>query len=204
MNIDMKTLSPSEVYFSIIQTLVPRPIAWVLSENANGRYNLAPFSYFTAVSSNPPLLLISVGKKPDGSDKDTHVNIRDRQHFVIHIPSGDQLEAMNLSSATLPAEQSEVDDLNLDTVSFEGFTLPRLKASKIAFGCECYEIHTIGDTPQAMILGRVTQIYINDEILAFDSKNRYKVDTGKLNPVARLGANEYLLGGEVISLKRPS
>jgi flavin reductase (DIM6/NTAB) family NADH-FMN oxidoreductase RutF len=204
MNIDLATLSAGEVYFSIIQTLVPRPIAWVLSENANGRYNLAPFSYFTAVSSNPPLLLISVGKKPDGSDKDTHVNIRQRSHYVIHIPSGDQLEAMNLSSATLPAEHSEVDDLNLATVDFEGFTLPRLQGSRIAFGCECYEIQAIGDTPQAMILGRVTQLYIDDEVIEIDAKNRYHVDTGKLDPVARLGANEYLLGGEVIRLKRPS
>jgi flavin reductase (DIM6/NTAB) family NADH-FMN oxidoreductase RutF len=203
VDIDLNTLSPTDVYFSMIQTLVPRPIAWVLSENADGRFNLAPFSYFTAVSSNPPLVMISVGKKPDGSDKDTHVNIKTRQHFVIHIPSREQLEVMNQSSATLPAEQSEVDELHLETVSFAGFSLPRLKDAKIAFGCECYEIHNIGNTPQAMILGRVDKIYIDDEVLVFDAKNRYKVDTNKLDPVARLGASEYLLGGEVTKLDRP-
>ncbi len=204
MDIDLKTLSPTDVYFSMIQTLVPRPIAWVLSENANGRYNLAPFSYFTAVSSSPPLVMISVGKKPDGSDKDTHINIKTRQHFVIHIPCRNQLEAMNQSSVTLPAEQSEVDRLHLETVNFSGSPLPRLKDAKIALGCECYEIHEIGDTPQAMILGRVNQIYIDDEVLTFDAKNRYHVDTQKLDPVARLGASEYLLGGEVIKLRRPA
>ncbi|MEH6823667.1 MAG: flavin reductase family protein [Motiliproteus sp.] len=203
MNIDLNTLTPGEVYFSMIQTLVPRPIAWVLSENANGRYNLAPFSYFTAVSSNPPLVMISVGKKPDGTDKDTHVNIEARRHFVIHIPSREQLEAMNQSSATLPAEISEVDELNLQTINFEGCTLPRLKDAKIAFGCECYEIHDIGNTPQAMILGRVNQIYIDDSVIKLDAKGRYKVDTLKLDPVARLGASEYLLGGDTVKLGRP-
>ncbi|MEH6473208.1 MAG: flavin reductase family protein [Halopseudomonas sp.] len=203
MNIDLKTLSASEVYFSMIQTLVPRPIAWVLSEHADGRYNLAPFSYFTAVSSSPPLVMISVGKKPDGSDKDTHANIEARSHFVIHIPSREQLEVMNQSSATLPAEISEVDELNLETVSFEGCPLPRLKQAKIAYGCECHEIHPIGDTPQAMIIGRVNQIYIDDSVVNIDPKGRFKIDTTKLDPVARLGASEYLAGGEIIKLGRP-
>lgn len=203
MNIDLSTLSPSAVYFSMIQTLVPRPIAWVLTEHPNGRYNLAPFSYFTAVSSNPPLVMISIGKKPDGSDKDTLVNIENRRHFVIHIPGRDQLEAMNQSSATRPANISEVDELDLETVKFEGCPLPRLKDAKIAFGCEHYEIHKIGNTPQAMIIGRVNQIYIDDSLVKLDPKGRVKIDTMKLDPVARLGASEYFMGGEVISLDRP-
>lgn len=204
MNLNLASLSPSEVYFSMIQTLVPRPIAWVLSENSEGRYNLAPFSYFNAVCSSPPLMMISVGKKPDGSHKDTRANIEARQHFVIHIPSRDQLDAMNQSSATLPAEISEVDELKLKTVKFEGFSLPRLKQARIAFGCECYQIHEIGDTQQSMILGRVTQLYIDDAVIEVDHKGRFKLDTAKLDPIARLGASEYMACGEVLNLKRPS
>ncbi|MEH6650716.1 MAG: flavin reductase family protein [Motiliproteus sp.] len=203
MNLDLANLSPSEVYFSMIQTLVPRPIAWVLSENAQGRYNLAPFSYFTAVSSSPPLLLISVGKKPDGSHKDTRANIEQRKHFVIHIPSREQLEAMNQSSANLPAEISEVDELDLETTEFEGFSLPRLKQARVAFGCECYEIHNIGDTPQSMILGRVTHLYIDDSVIELDAKGRFNVDAVKLDPVARLGASQYMACGEILNIKRP-
>jgi flavin reductase (DIM6/NTAB) family NADH-FMN oxidoreductase RutF len=187
----------------MIQTLVPRPIAWVLSENSEGRYNLAPFSYFNAVCSNPPLMMISVGKKPDGSHKDTRANIEARQHFVIHIPGRNQLEAMNQSSATLPAEVSEVDELNLETVTFEGFSLPRLKHSRVAFGCQCYQIHEIGETQQSMILGRVSHLYIDDAVIAMDRKGRFKLDTAKLDPIARLGASEYMACGEVITLKRP-
>lgn len=203
MNIDLSQLSTSEVYFSMIQTLVPRPIAWVLTENSQGRFNLAPFSYFNAVSSNPPLMMISIGKKPDGSDKDTLVNIQQRQNFVIHIPSRDQLEVMNQSSATLPEEVSEVDEFNLETVNFDGFSLPRLKQARIAYGCQCYQIQQIGNTPQSMVLGQITQLYIDDEVIDIDSKGRFKLDTIKLDPVGRLGASEYMACGEVLKLRRP-
>lgn len=203
MLIDFNELSADAAYFSIIQTLVPRPIAWVLSENNNGSFNLAPFSYFTAVSSNPPLLMISVGKKPDGSDKDTRVNIEQRKSFVIHIPHFEQLESMNASSAAYAAEDSELDKLNLETVAMPGFKLPRLKDSHIAFFCECYEIHEIGETPQSMILGKVTSLYIDDAVTVKDPKGRIKVDTQKLQPIARLGASEYMRTGEVIKLPRP-
>ena len=120
MNIDLSDLSPAQVYFTLIQTVIPRPIAWVLSENANGTHNLAPFSYFNAVCANPPLLMISVGRKPDGSFKDTRVNIEQRHDFVIHIVQLSMLEAMNQSSATLPAGVSEIRQLGLALTGFPG------------------------------------------------------------------------------------
>ena len=67
MILDLSQLKPAQVYFHMIQTLIPRPIAWVLSEIEQGKYNLAPFSYFNAVCSDPPLIMLSVGKKPDGA-----------------------------------------------------------------------------------------------------------------------------------------
>ena len=69
MIVELHSLTPAQVYLHMIQVLVPRPIAWVLSENASGSFNLAPFSYFNAVCSDPPLIMLSVGKKPDGSFK---------------------------------------------------------------------------------------------------------------------------------------
>ncbi|WP_421862447.1 flavin reductase family protein [Motiliproteus sp.] len=203
MYIDLAELNPNQVYFNMIQTLVPRPIAWVLSEHANGKLNLAPFSYFSAVCSDPPLLMISVGKKPDGSHKDTRVNIEQRGHFVVHITSAEQLEVMNQSSMTLPAEISEVDELNLETATFEGFPLPRLKDSRVAFGCELYRIDEIGNSAQSLIFGEIKQIYIDDQVATRDDKGRLKLDTSRLNPVARLGASEYMGCGEIITLKRP-
>ena len=76
MQLDFSTLSPTQAYHTVIQTLIPRPVAWVLSENDNSSLNIAPFSYFTAVSSEPPILMFSVGKKPsDHQRKDTARNI---------------------------------------------------------------------------------------------------------------------------------
>ncbi len=203
MILDLSELKPAQVYFHMIQTLVPRPIAWVLSEIEQHRYNLAPFSYFNAVCSSPPLIMLSVGKKPDGSFKDTRVNIEQRKDFVVHIAHRDMLPDLNQSSATLAADVSELDQLGIETTGFEGSRLPRIKACKIAYACECYQIHELGSTPQSIIYGKVNHIYIDDAITSTSEKGRLKVHADKLEPIARLGADEYMGFGEVIRLARP-
>ncbi|NNJ94055.1 MAG: flavin reductase family protein [Halobacteria archaeon] len=203
MILDLSELKPAQVYFQMIQTLVPRPIAWVLSEIEENKYNLAPFSYFNAVCSDPPLIMLSVGKKPDGSYKDTRVNIEQRRDFVVHIAHRDVLQDLNRSSATLDADISELDQLSIETTELEGSRLPRIKACRIAYACECYEIHELGSTPQSIIYGRVHHIYIDDAITSTNDKGRLKVHAHRLEPIARLGADEYMSFGEVISLGRP-
>ena len=108
MQIDPATLSKRDGYFLMVSAIVPRPIAWVLSEHADGRLNLAPFSYFNGVSSDPPLVMLSIGSKRDGLPKDTRANILERKQFVVHIVHSALLEPMNLSSAEVGAEVSEV------------------------------------------------------------------------------------------------
>ena len=203
MYIDLSELSESQVYFTMTQTVIPRPIAWVLSENKSGSFNLAPFSYFNAVCSDPPLVMISVGRKPDGSFKDTLVNIEQRRDFVIHIVSKSLLGPMNQSSATLPAEESELDLIGLQTAPMPGCRLPRLIDARIAFACECYEIHKIGSIPQSLILGKMSGIYVNDEVVEVDAKGRTRVNAELVDPLGRLGASEYVSFGEKIRLPRP-
>jgi flavin reductase (DIM6/NTAB) family NADH-FMN oxidoreductase RutF len=203
MILDLATLKPAQVYFHMIQTLIPRPIAWVLSEIEQGKYNLAPFSYFNAVCSDPPLIMLSVGKKPDGSFKDTRVNIEQRKDFVLHIAHREMLDDLNQSSATLAADISELDQLGIETTAFEGSRLPRIRACKVAYACECYQIHELGSTPQSVIYGRVNHIYIDDDITSSSEKGRLKVHADRLEPVARLGADEYMSVGEIIRLARP-
>ena len=203
MILDFNELTASQRYFQMIQTLVPRPIAWVLSENENGTLNLAPFSYFTAVCSDPALIMISVGRKSADQEKDTRVNIEARRHFVVHIPSFDQLEAMNASSETLPAGESEVEKLGLETVRRDGFPLPMLADCRAAFACSLHTIHEMGHARQAVIYGEVTALYLDEAIIDPTAGDRIKVDAMKLDPVARLGANEYARLVEVVPLKRP-
>ena len=203
MEVLFEKLNPAEVYFTLIQTLIPRPVAWVLSENIDGRFNLAPFSYFIPVSSDPPLVILSLGKKPGGALKDTCVNISARQDFVIHIASRSQMEALNASSETLPSEVSEVEMLGLKTIPFGAFRLPRVADCPIAFACRLYEIREIGNAPQALIFGEILSVYMDDGICEEGEKGRVRVAASRLDPLVRLGADDYAGLGEIISLARP-
>ena len=209
MNIDFTALTAPQAYHLMTQTIVPRPIAWVLTENKSAneqnRYNLAPFSYFNAVDSNPPTLMISIGKQPDGCTKDTLINIQRTGELIIHIASSEHIEALNQSAATLPYGESEVSASSLTTTAMEGSALPRLNEAKIAFACKLDHIHDIGKTPQSLVFAGVKSAYIADEIVHIDeSKDRTLVDAAALNPLARLGGSNYAFLGEYISLKRPS
>jgi len=203
MIIDLQQLEPSQVYFHMIQALVPRPIAWVLSENPRGRFNLAPFSYFNAVCSDPPLILISVGQRAQGGHKDTRVNIEQRRDFVVHIAHREMLEALNASSAELPPEVSEVDQLGLETVDFPGSRLPRLAACRIAMACECFRVDEIGRAPQSLIFGLVRRLFVSEQVAGLDQRGRLQIDAQQLDPLGRLGADQYMSFGQRVRLKRP-
>ncbi|GAD03992.1 flavin reductase family protein [Agarivorans albus] len=203
MYIDFSSLSANQIYHCMTQTVVPRPIAWVLSYNGEpSSYNLAPFSYFTAVSSNPPLMMLSVGKKPDGSDKDTKVNIEQRKHCVVHIASAAQAEQVTESAKTLPHGESEIELQQLGLTQFDCFSLPRLTNAPIAMACELYEMHKVGNTPQAMILLKVLHLYIEEQFVT-EAQGRITLDTNKLNPLGRLGGGEYWANGNSFSIQRP-
>jgi flavin reductase (DIM6/NTAB) family NADH-FMN oxidoreductase RutF len=203
MYVDFKPLSANEVYFSMIQAVVPRPIAWVLSENSDGGHNLAPFSYFNAVCSDPPMIMLSIGVRPDGSPKDTTTNIATRRDFVVHIAHVALRESVNASSASLPAGESELAALDLPLAPFEGSRLPRLRDARIAMACSSHELFELGEAPQSVILGQVHGLYLDDSILVTDPKGRLRVDIRRLDPLARLGAGQYAALGEIFHLTRP-
>ncbi len=203
MIIDLAPLSAPQVYFSLIQTVIPRPIAWVLSQYPDRRYNLAPFSYFNAVCSAPPLIMISVGRKPDGSFKDTKMNIEERAEFVVHLVDEDTIDAMNESAASLDFGESELDTTGLETTDFDGFAVPRLARAKVAFACSRYQVIQVGTTPQSLILGEVHRIHVDDSVVGEDAKGRTKIHADRIRPVGRLGPNEYVTFGELLHRRRP-
>jgi flavin reductase (DIM6/NTAB) family NADH-FMN oxidoreductase RutF len=107
MNIDLSSLSNNNVYHLMTQTIIPRPIAWVLTKNKDNSTNLAPFSYFNAVCSNPPLCMLSMGKKPDGAFKDTGTNLIEGADCVIHIAHVNQAEVVTATASTLRPAQCQ-------------------------------------------------------------------------------------------------
>lgn len=206
MLIDLEQLKSSEVYHWITQTIIPRPIAWVLTTNEDKSHNLTPFSYFTPVSSKPPVVMISVGKKSDGSDKDTVTNIRRKQAFTIHIASLENLHALNASSQELPLNCSEVEHCDIELAAFdqddpEG--LKRVANAPIALACEFYDEKLLGDAPQTLVFAKITALFIDDKVIQQDDKGRRKVCANEVNPLARLGASEYANLDELTRLKRP-
>lgn len=203
MIIDLSTLSANQVYHVMTQSVIPRPIAWVLTENETQGYNIAPFSYFTAISSAPPILMFSSGKKPDGERKDTFRNVVARKNMVIHIASTDLAYQVTKSAETLPYDESEFDHLDLSLVEFENSPLPRIKTAPVAFACELYQTQEIGETPMQLVFAKVNQIYINDEICELDDKARLTVDALKVDPLARLGGNEYADLSKKFKVARP-
>lgn len=201
MIFDLADLSPNQRYHTMTQTLIPRPVAWILTENEGGDFNLAPFSYFAGVSSEPPLLMVSIGKKPDGSIKDTRKNIIERGHFVVHIAARSQAEIVTETSRSLGYGESELSAQTLATEPFGDFALPRVSDCPVAFACTRYRVEDITQD-QAMILGEIQSIYVDDRAVSGEP-GRAKIDAQTLDPLARLGGNLYGLLGDVIDVPRP-
>lgn len=203
MLLNLNELSPNAVYHLMTQTVIPRPIAWVLTESSPDNFNLAPFSYFAPVSSNPPLLMISIGKKPDGTLKDSAVNAINNKQLVIHIANADSAEVMTQTSATLTHGESEVEASDIELSDFDGFPLPRVAQCPIAFGCSLHEVIEMGETPQHLVIAKIEKVYIDDSVIDSE-QDRLVIDGLKVNPLSRLGGNNYALMNQIISVARPS
>lgn len=202
MHIDLSTLSPVQAYATMTQTVIPRPIAWVLTANEHDSFNLAPFSYFNALASDPPTIVLSFGLTPSGSPKDTRTNIINNKEFVLHIAHREMAEPLTQSSATLPSDQSEVELLKLPLADMPGTALPRLADCRIAYACEYDSTHMIKD--QAVIFATLKHLYVADEVVGKDDKGRLKINAVDVDPLGRLGGGEYFGAGELISIARPA
>ncbi len=214
MLIDVAGLAARERYRLMTQVIVPRPVAWVLSDNggltepgslAEKRYNLAPYSYFAGISSNPALLMFSVGKKPDTSNKDTLVNIQTRRHFVVHIAHRELATAVTETSRTLAHGESELERAQLTLTKFDGFALPRLEACRVALGCKLHQTVQLDGLSQTLVFGEILHAYVADSIIvsANGDDASPNIDLKKLDPIGRLGGNDYTSFGDIISVPRP-
>jgi flavin reductase (DIM6/NTAB) family NADH-FMN oxidoreductase RutF len=202
MFIEFENLSANNRYHLLTQTIIPRPVAWVLSENDDKSLNLAPFSFFNAMCSDPPLLVLSIGKKPDGELKDTRRNLTSGRDFVVHIAGVDDAEALNASAAVLDYGDSELSKSDLALSEFPQCSVPRLSSCDIAYQCRFYEEHLLGPNQQAILYVEVLQLYLSDSVVVLDN-NRYTVNAEKISPLSRLGGSQYMQFGKAFSLVRP-
>lgn len=194
MKVDPAELDRKENYFLLISALVPRPIAWVTSRSAAGAMNLAPFSFFQGVGSNPPTLMLAFARRRDGSPKDTPANILETGEFVVNLSREDQAPLVEASAADLPPEVSEAERLGLELLPSDRVAPPRLAVSPVSLECRLVEhLEISGST---VLFGEVLLYHLAEEVL----DERGTVDPGKLRPLARLGRRNYASLGEVFSL----
>lgn len=185
-------LTGDAAYKLLCGLVVPRPIAWVSTRSAAGASNLAPFSCFTFVSHRPPMLGISIGRRPDGF-KDTARNIHEMQDFVVHIGDETLLDPLHRSGAEFPPEVSEAELLGLELVPSKLVTPLRVARAPVAMECRLHKVIDLGSNQ--FFVGEIQLFHIR-EGLAVDNK----VDAGRLRPVARLGGPNYSTLGEIIGM----
>jgi flavin reductase (DIM6/NTAB) family NADH-FMN oxidoreductase RutF len=182
--------------------IVPRPIGWISTVNRDGVVNLAPYSFFNGVSSDPHMVMFSSnGRKLDGL-KDTLSNCRETGEFVVNIATWDLVDQMNISSGPFPAETDEMAAAGLESEPSVLVAPPRVKASPIHLECKTYQIVDLpGKDPRddnAMVLGLVVGIHIDDRVLTDGL-----VDISKVVPIARMGYMDYAKVESVFTLQRP-
>jgi flavin reductase (DIM6/NTAB) family NADH-FMN oxidoreductase RutF len=204
--IDVSNYSPDALYKILIGSVVPRPIAWVSSINKDGVVNLAPFSFFNVVSSNPAMLAFSVGLKwaahgQPGIAKDTLRNIRDNSEFVVNIVSRSLAEKMNQTSGEYDEDVSEFAMAGLTQVPSSMVRPPRVGESLINIECRKHQILEFGTNPGAgnLIIGQILCIHVDDRAY----KNGH-IDLDVLQPVGRLSGNMYTTTNDRFEILRPT
>lgn len=201
MRLDFEALGAAEAYRWMAATVTPRPIAWVSTRSADGIDNLAPFSFFQIVCDEPPTLMISIGARPDGGEKDTLRNLRERGELVIQLVSAAQAEAMNATSAPLPHGVSEFAQCGIEAVPAERVDVARVAGAAVAFECRLASILPYpAEAPNHhIVFAEVLLAHIDDGVLA-DGRH---VDPAKLDVIGRLGGAGYATTRDVFQLKRP-
>ena len=199
MLVDLEGMSAAAVYHLMTQVIVPRPIAWVVSDNGSdaaddARWNVAPFSFFNAVGSNPPMVMYSVGARARAGGKvgakDTLTNVSVRVEHTIALPNREQVDAVEVTSTEVPHGQSEFALAGLEPVVWE-WSVPRPSGVRAALGCTVESIVPIADGPQRVVLARVHRIWVDDVAVGEDATNRPLIDAAVLDPLLRIGAGSY-------------
>lgn len=200
----MKKLRPEELtqkenYKLLIGSVIPRPIALVTTQSDSGLLNIAPFSFFNIVSSNPPILSIAV-QRVNGEPKDTARNILQNKEAVVHIVDTDNVEDANQTAALLGPDESEMDRTEFETVNSVEVSVPGLKQSKVRFEAVLKEYVVIknGDQPVSDLLLLEIKYYHFDEAI-YD--NGYIIKD-ELGAVSRLAGNDYAEIGKTFTIER--
>lgn len=198
MDFDFTRLPDQDRYRLLTNFVGPRPIALVSTIGADGTHNAAPMSFFNVFSHEPPILILGIQPRTDGSPKDTVANLRRSGEFIVHMVDMAIAQAMLVTGRDLPPDQDEIALAGLTAVPARQVAAPRIAESPCAMECR---VEQIIDYPRrAIVLGRVVQMFVRDDCL--DARGRY-VDPAAYQPIARLHADNYVTSDRQIVLSDP-
>ena len=199
MRFDLDQVETAIAYKLLAATVMPRPIAWVVTKGADG-LNAAPYSFFNVMGSAPPTVAIGLLADPERGFKDTAQNILDTGEFVVNLVPERLVERMNTTAVNAPRGVDELVLAGLETAPSTHIAPPRIAESPVAF--ECRSLSNVVTGPQqTVVIGRVLAVHIDDAFI-LDPEQGY-VDTPKLDLVARSYGSDYVRSRDTFSLDRP-
>lgn len=195
---DFAVVPAKDRYKLLVSTVVPRPIAWVVTLDRDGQLNAAPFSFFNAFSSDPPVVGIGVGSHDPGRPKDTRRNIQDTKQFVVNLVSEEMAQAMNITSIGFGPEVNELAEAGLETRPSVHVKPPRIAGSPVALECELMQIIELGgDT--GLVLGRAVAMHVREDAISDDGR---RIDTAALHLIGRMHGSSYTRTSDLFQMER--
>src|SRR5580704_29598 len=200
MLFDFATISAKERYKLLVSTVVPRPIAWIVSQDLQGQLNAAAFSFFNAFAGDPPVVGIGISSHDPGRPKDTRRNIRETKQFVVNLVSDENAEAMNITAIEFEPGINELVQAGLTTIPSVHVKPPRIAESPVSMECELLQIIDLGPE-QSLVLGRVLAMHVRDDAVIDPAKHH--IDTPKLKLIGRMhGAGWYARTSDLFKMDR--
>lgn len=200
MRWDLDQVAEPIAYKLLAATVMPRPIAWVVSQDKQGNRNAAPYSFFNVMGSAPPTLVLGLMADPARGFKDTAANILATGEFVVNLVPEGLVQQMNITAVDAPSAECELTLAGLATEASVHIRPPRIAASPVAF--ECRMLSSVVTGPhQTIVIGRVLAVYIDDRFIL--NPERGHIDTPALNLVARSYGSTYVRSNDTFELDRP-
>lgn len=203
INLSASELSPHEQYKLLSGSIIPRPIAWITTQNTAGLINLAPFSFTTGISNQLPLLSVAILRERQ-APKDTAANLLARHEAVVHMVSTDLTKAMNQTAARLAPDQSELTLIDLPLIPSTEIQVPGLQAARIRFETSLYQYVPIrnaaGIIMTDLFILEIRQFHFAETVLDLPTLH---VNPAALAPIARLAGPNYAELGRTFTLRRP-
>jgi flavin reductase (DIM6/NTAB) family NADH-FMN oxidoreductase RutF len=199
--LDPRASNYQDVYKVLIGAIVPRPIAFVSTISPEGSRNLAPFSFFTAISANPPVVCFCPTRRPGPEPrKDTLRNVTETREFVVNIVSEEIAQQMNMTSGDFAADVDEFEAAGLTPIPSDLVKPPRVAESHVHMECKLYLTLEISDLPGGgnLVIGEVVRLHVDDAYV-----DSFKIDADKLRAIGRMGGNSYVRTTDRFDMIRP-